>query len=197
MNCTGVILAGGRASRFGGRPKGLEVVAGSRIIDRVAATLRDATDELLLVSNDAAASTWLPGVRTVGDLRPGAGPLGGIHSAIAQGNGSGALVLGWDMPFVPAGLLRALRLLGEGGFDVAVAESGTTEPCVEPLCAWYGPGCLAAIERRLDAGDHRVAGFFPDVHVARLAAADVAQWGDPQRIFWNVNSPDDLANAPR
>ncbi|MEY4608770.1 MAG: MobA-like transferase domain, partial [Gemmatimonadota bacterium] len=43
MSCTGVILAGGGATRFGGRPKGLEVVAGERIIDRVARGLRMVT----------------------------------------------------------------------------------------------------------------------------------------------------------
>jgi molybdopterin-guanine dinucleotide biosynthesis protein A len=197
MNCVGIILAGGDATRYGGRPKGLEIVDGTRILDRVAAALRDAADELLLVSNDAAAAAWLPGVRTAADLRRGEGSLGGLHAAVAHAKGDGALVLAWDMPFVPAGLLRALRALGESGFDAAVAESETSGRGVEPLCAWYGPGCLPAIERRLDAGDRRVVGFFDDVRVARLPVADVARWGDPKRIFWNVNSPDDLANAPR
>ena len=56
MRCTGVILAGGGATRYGGRPKGLERVGGRRIIDRVADVLRETTDELLLVANapDAA-----------------------------------------------------------------------------------------------------------------------------------------------
>ena len=40
MRCTGVVLAGGLATRYGGRPKGLEHVEGVRIIDRVAAALR-------------------------------------------------------------------------------------------------------------------------------------------------------------
>ena len=197
MNCVGVILAGGGATRYDGRPKGLEVVDGMRMIDRVAAALRETADELLLVANDPDASSWLPGVRTARDLRTGKGALGGLHAAVAHANGAGTLVVAWDMPFVPAGLLRALRALGEPGFDVAVPESETSGRGVEPLCAWYGPACLVAIERRLDAGDRRVVGFHEDVRVARLGAADVAQWGDPKRIFWNVNSPDDLSATPR
>ncbi len=197
MNCVGVILAGGGATRYGGRPKGLEVVDGVRIIDRVATVLREAADELLLVSNDDEAAAWLPGVRLARDLRIGDGALGGLHAAISHAAGAGALVVAWDMPFVPPGLLRALRTLGEAGADAALAESETSGRGVEPLCAWYGPGCLPAIERRLDAGDRRVIGFFDDVTVARLPARDVAQWGDPSRIFWNVNSPDDLSRAPR
>ena len=193
-HCVGVILAGGGATRFGGQPKGLQLVDGARIIDRVAVTLRAVTDELLLVANDPDAATWLPGVRTASDVRLGEGALGGLHAALAHAGGVGVLVVAWDMPFVAEGLLRAL---GEAGFDAAVPESETSGRGVEPLCAWYGPACLAAIERRLDAGDRRVIGFFDDVKVARLAAADVARWGDPARLFWNVNTPHDLSHAPR
>ena len=60
--CTGVILAGGAASRYGGLPKGLERVGGKRIIDRVAGALLEVTDDLLLVANSPDADTWLPGV---------------------------------------------------------------------------------------------------------------------------------------
>lgn len=195
--CVGVILAGGGAKRFGGQPKGLQEVDGVRIIDRVAGALREVADDLLLIANDPGAATWLPGVRTAADVRTGEGALGGLHAALTHAGGAGALVVAWDMPFIAPELLRALRALGERGADAAVPESETSGRGVEPLCAWYGPACLAAIEQRLDAGDRRVIGFFEDVRVSRLAASDVARWGDPGRIFWNVNSPDDLSNAPR
>lgn len=194
--CVGVILAGGGARRLGGQPKGLLLVEGARIIDRVATALREASDDLLLVANDPGAPEWLPGVRTATDVRLGEGALGGLHAALSHAGGAGALVVAWDMPFVEPGLLRALRALGEAGADAAVPESETSGRGVEPLCAWYGPACLAAIERRLDAGDRRVVAFFEDVRVSQLSAADVAQWGDPARLFWNVNTPHDLSNAP-
>ncbi len=190
--CVGVILAGGGATRFGGQPKGLQVVDGARIIDRVASALRAASDELLLVANDPQASTWLPGVRTVTDVRRGEGALGGLHAALAHAQGRAVLAVAWDMPYASEGLLRALRAAGERGFEACVPESETSGRGVEPLCAWYAPSCLAAIERRLDAGDRRVVSFFDDVRVARLSAAEVSQWGDPARIFFNVNTPDDL-----
>jgi molybdopterin-guanine dinucleotide biosynthesis protein A len=77
-----------------------------------------------------------------------------------------------------------------------VPESGSKRG-VEPLCAWYGPACLDAIERRLDAGDRRVVSFFDDVRVARIAAEEVARFGDPARSFMNVNTPEDLELAER
>lgn len=191
--CTGVILAGGPALRFGGRPKGLERVAGVRIIDRVAQALRAASDSLLLVANDPQGAQWLPGVRTVPDVRPGLGSLGGIHAALV-GAGQPALVVAWDMPFVPSSLLGALRHLGEQGFDVAVPESDSRRG-LEPLCAYYTPACIEPIERRLDVGDLRVIGFYDEVRVARLSVAAVERYGDPTRLFLNVNRHEDLAAA--
>jgi molybdopterin-guanine dinucleotide biosynthesis protein A len=190
--CTGVILAGGQATRYGGRPKGLERVAGVRIIDRVAEALRGAADVLLVISNDPAAADWIPGVPAAADVRPGLGSLGGIHAAIVQA-GSPVLIVAWDMPFVPTALLIALRRAGADA-DAAVPESGSPRG-LEPLCAYYTPACVGPIERRLDAGDRRVIGFYEDVRLARLPAETVATFGDPARMFLNVNTPDDLARA--
>ena len=190
--CTGVILAGGQAVRYGGLPKGLERVRGVRIIDRVAAALREATDELLLIANDPDAGSWLSDVRTAADILPGAGSLGGIHAALVHA-GRPALVVAWDMPFVPGSLLTALRVAGTGA-DAAVPESDSRRG-LEPLCAYYSPACIAPIERRLAAGDRRVIGFYDDVRLVRLPAADVVRHGDPATIFMNINAPDDLTLA--
>lgn len=204
MSCTGVILAGGGATRFGGAPKGLELVEGRRIIDRVASVLRDVTDELLLVANAPEASAWLPGVRTVRDLREGAGALGGLHSALTHA-GSPVLLVAWDMPFVSASLLGELRRLGEtipdadashaGRTDAVLPESDGSRRGVEPLCAWYAPSCLSAIERSLDAGDLRVVGFHDAIRVQRLPIERVREFGEPSRLFSNVNTREDLAAA--
>lgn len=190
--CTGVVLAGGNASRYGGRPKGLERVAGRRIIDRVVAALAAATDDLMLIANDPAADEWLPGVTRHGDVRIGLGSLGGIHAALVHARGP-VLVVAWDMPFVPGALLIELRGAASNA-DVVVPESGSRRG-LEPLCGFYAPPCRAAIERRLDADDRRVIGFFDDVRVARLGYDDVARHGDPAMIFMNVNSPEDLGVA--
>lgn len=206
MSCTGVILAGGGATRFGGRPKGLEVVAGERIIDRVARALRMVTDELLLVANAPEARTWLPGVRTVADVRPGEGALGGLHAAVTCAPGDGmtmtvaaeeapdVLVVAWDMPFVSAALLGVMRARGEeGDVDAVLPESDGSRRGVEPLCAWYSARCLAPITAALDAGDRRVIAFLDAVRVARVPLEEVRRFGDPDRLFGNVNTADDLA----
>ena len=195
---TGVILAGGKASRFGA-PKGLAEVGGARILDRVAAALGAVADELLLIANVPEAAAWLPGVRVVGDVLPGRGALGGVHAALHHARGP-ALVVAWDMPFVPAALLAELRALGDAGAAAATPESHAPRG-VEPLCAYYGAGCLAAAGRRLadvPEGGRTVcpSTLLADVGAARVPLARVtAVYGDPDALFMNVNTPDDLARA--
>ena len=192
MTVTGVILAGGRSTRYGGLPKGLERVHGVRIIDRVRAALEPIVDGLLLIANDEGAAEWLPDVRCERDVLRDVGSIAGIHAALVHA-GASVLVVAWDMPFVSAGLLRAIRHAG-GDADAAVPESDSRRG-LEPLCAYYSPPCVAAIERRVAAGDRRVIAFYDDVRVARVPAEVVAQHGDPALLFMNVNTPEERARA--
>jgi molybdenum cofactor guanylyltransferase len=194
VTVTGVILAGGLSTRYGGLPKGLERIHGVRIIDRVRAALEPAVDDLLLIANDDGAADWLPGVRYASDVLRNVGSVAGIHAALVHA-GTPVVVVAWDMPFVPTGLLRALRDAGRHA-DVAVPESDSRRG-LEPLCAYYGPACVPAIERRIAADDRRVIGFYDDVRVARVPVAEVTRFGDPARLFMNVNTPEEriLAEA--
>jgi len=194
VTVTGVVLAGGLSTRYAGKPKGLERVHGVRIIDRVRAALEPVVDDLLLIANDDAAGAWLPGVRWERDVLRDVGSVAGIHAALVH-SATSVLVVAWDMPFVPAALLAALRDAGQDA-DVAVPQSDSRRG-LEPLCAFYASTCVPAIERRLAAGDRRVIGFYDDVRVARLDAEQVGRFGDPALLFMNVNTPEEriLAEA--
>ena len=173
-------------------PKGLARVDGARIIDRVAAVLRTACDDLLLVANAADAPAWLPGVRVAPDVLPGLGSLGGLHAALAHAGGRSIIVVAWDMPFVPATLIVALRDAGLAGADAVVPEG---EHGPEPLCAYYGPRCAGVSERLLGAGERRARALGAAVRARRLGVLEVARYGDPHLMFRSVNTPADLAAA--
>lgn len=189
---TGVVLAGGLSTRYGGLPKGLERIRGVRIIDRVRAALEPVVDDLLLIANDDRASEWLPDVPCAGDVLRDVGSVAGIHAALVHA-GTPVLVVAWDMPFVSPGLLRTLRDAGRES-DAAVPESDSRRG-LEPLCAYYSPSCIGAIERRIAAGDRRVIAFYDDVRVARVPAEVVSQFGDPALLFMNVNTPEERVRA--
>ena len=195
----GAVLAGGAATRFGGRPKGLLEVGGARVLDRVVAVLHAALGAPpLLVANAPDAPSWRPDLRCVTDARPGMGSLGGLYTAITAGPGP-VLVVAWDMPFLEAALLETL-VAGAAGFDAFLPESGGQghgSGPLEPLCAVYGPGCRGAIEQCFARGDLAMISFHESVRTGTLSLGRVRALGDPAVLFFNVNDPADLERAER
>lgn len=191
----GAVLAGGGARRYGGLPKGLLTVGGGRILDHVAGAVQTVTAAPpVLIANAPDAASWRPDLRTIPDSRPGFGSLGGIYTAVTAGP-EPVLCVAWDMPFVPEALLSALVAgAAGGGYDAFLPESSGRRG-LEPLCAVYGPACAPAIARRLDQGDLRAISFHADVRVGILSLAEVKAFGDPDELFFNVNTPADLARA--
>ena len=63
------------------------------------------------------------------------------------------------------------------------------------MCAVYGATCEPAIARRLESGDLKAIAFHADVRVGIVPLAQVRGFGDPDELFFNVNTPDDLARA--
>jgi len=189
----GAVLAGGQATRFGGRPKGLETVGGERILDRVVRAVSAAVGELpLLVANAPDSRFWRPDLVTVADHRPGAGSLGGIYTAVLVSDDP-VLCVAWDMPFASAQLLADLTA-GAERWDAFLPESDGPRG-VEPLCAVYGPACRRPIAEQLATDDLRVVGFHRWVRVGRLPLVRVRRHGEPGELFFNVNTTDDLMRA--
>lgn len=189
----GAILAGGGATRFDGRPKGLERVGGVRILDRLVDAFHSAFGAPpLLVANDPGAATWRADLTVLPDIHPGAGALGGILTAVAAAPGP-VVCVAWDMPFVPAALLRRLAE-GLQEADAVLPSSGGRRG-VEPMCAGYGPACRAPIEAAIARGDLRAIAFHSAVRTCILPPEAVAACGDPALLFFNVNTPDDLKQA--
>lgn len=189
----GAILAGGEASRFGGEPKGLKTIGGIRILDRLVTAFQSALgSNPILIANHSDASSWHPGLTVVSDLRPGLGALGGLHTAV-EAVPAPVVVVAWDMPFVPAGLIAALAH-GLRSADACLPASQGPRG-VEPMCAGYGPGCADPIRAALDAGERQAVGFHPRIKVSILTTEEVARFGDPSLLFFNINTAADLLEA--
>jgi molybdopterin-guanine dinucleotide biosynthesis protein A len=190
------VLAGGESRRYGA-PKALALVGGARVIDRVVAAARGALDETVLVANRPELFADL-GLRMRPDAVPGAGALGGVHAALrwaAEERRPGALCIACDLPFLPAGLLRALVGGAADRAADAVAPESTGRRGVEPLCAFYSVRCLAESERMLESGELRLTELLDRVRTARIPLAEVRRWGTPEVMFLNVNTPADHVRA--
>src|SRR5512147_611890 len=101
-DCTGVLVAGGQATRLSGVPKGLLRVAGEPIAGRALRLFGELFGASLVVANDPAPYQGF-GVPVVGDRLPGKGAPGGLHAALSAARTRWIFTAGCDMPFLSAG----------------------------------------------------------------------------------------------
>ncbi|MCI0432901.1 MAG: molybdenum cofactor guanylyltransferase [Gemmatimonadetes bacterium] len=191
----GAIIAGGQSTRYGS-PKALARVAGRRVVDRVTDALRTVTPDVVAIVNDSALAVEFA-LPHRSDVHAGAGALGGLHAALAwadEDGFDGVLACACDMPFASSRLLAALWAAGDATTDAVLPESEGPRG-LEPLCAWYSTRCVAAIERAIHRRDHRLISFHRDVRVTRLPLEAVRGFGDPARLFANLNTPSDRDRA--
>jgi molybdopterin-guanine dinucleotide biosynthesis protein A len=190
MRVTGVIQAGGKSTRMGGKPKGLLELGGRRIIERVLDAVAPAVADVLIVTNTPELYGFL-GVPMVADVYPDHGSLGGIFSGLAAASGDAAFTVACDMPFLHREVARLIVSRAAEG-DVVIPRVG---PQLQTMHAVYGKACLAPIEARLRVGRLKIVGFFDSVRVVEIDEAAVARHRAPDVVFMNVNTPDELAHA--
>src|SRR5690606_1386931 len=168
-------------------------------IPEVRRPLRGATCPQVLIAKRIAAYEML-GLPVRSDVLEDAGAVAGIHAALlyaAEQGCEGALVLACDMPFPSAPLLRALVHHGREMNVDAVLPASDSRRGMEPLCAWYSTRCLVPIGRAVARDVLRVIAFHDEVRVAIMPPDQVARFGDPERLFMNVNTREDRDHAER
>jgi molybdopterin-guanine dinucleotide biosynthesis protein A len=102
------------------------------------------------------------------------------------------------MPFLDSGLLaRILVRAAEPDSPDVVTPASEGRRGIEPLCAYYGVQCIAAIERAVKRDDLRMVGFHGDVRVKVLPLEEVVGFGRPEQLFLNVNTPEEREAADR
>jgi molybdopterin-guanine dinucleotide biosynthesis protein A len=204
LEISAAILAGGRATRLGGADKASLVVGGSRIVERQLAALAGVTGDLrIVVADTAPAANGAPGanaprygdlgVRVVPDAIAGAGPLGGVYTALLDARHERVLILACDLPFVTAAFLERLAAEGRTGEQVDAVVPRTRRG-LEPLCAVYAKACAGRARALIARGDLRMTALLADLHVRELGHEALAPY-DEETLFDNVNTPHDYARA--
>lgn len=175
-----------------GRDKALLAWAGGTLLDAAVARLAPLTAEVAILSGQPERYADRP-ERRVPDAVPDSGALGGVYSGLAASERPFGLFLAVDLPFVPEALLRHLLEAAEG--SDAVVPVSPRGP--EPLCAVYARSCCEPIRRRLEAGERRMTCFWPDVKVRQIGPEELERFGDPERLFRNLNTAGDYEAAAR
>jgi molybdopterin-guanine dinucleotide biosynthesis protein A len=183
----GVILAGGESRRMG-RPKALLPIGERTLVQAVIDRLREACDDLLIVTNTPEPFRHL-GVRTVPDALPGRRSLVGIFTGVLRIGGP-AFVCACDMPFINPALVRYLGSL-IGGVDVVIPRKDGE---YEPLHAVYTPACLEPIRRWTKRGGRNTA-FLGEVRVRVVEPEEIRRYDPDLHSFENVNTPAEYARV--
>ena len=182
-NYSGVVLAGGRSSRFG-RDKALHVYRGKPLAQWVLESLEGADERFIIASRDYP-DLEAP-VRP--DLISGGSSLGGLHAALSYARCDWVALAACDMPFLtPAYWSQLWARRGAAPLVIATNQAG--EP--EPLAALYHRALLPLVTQKLERGDLKMN------TLALQAGAPLVSWRDlaphvDARLFLNVNTPDQL-----
>lgn len=189
----GVLLAGGAGTRFGGAPKGLAPVGDRRVADGPLRALQATCADVLIAANDSTAPQWFPGFRIVADREPGRGALGALETALHASDAETIVVCAWDMPFVTAEVLDALAVTVEAGAACAVPVHPDGHH--EPLCAAYGRQCAPWSTSLLQGGEHAAHALLQVTHGVDWPISAHLAPQQAERVFFNINTPDDLMQA--
>ncbi|WP_203135708.1 molybdenum cofactor guanylyltransferase [Microbacterium sp. JZ31] len=177
----GIVLAGGRSSRLGGRHKPAISIGGVPIVARAISALRAAGADPLVVGDPAGVPD---GVAVVREDPPFAGPLAAVAAGVAAldpASGGVILLLGGDMPYVTPATLHALA---QAAPAVAVDGDGR----MQPLCAAWPEALLRERLARLgDPADRPLRILYDDVEPARVTIG--------AREAMDVDTPDLLRAA--
>ena len=193
MDISCIVLAGGKGLRLG-RDK-VAVTFGNRsLLQWVISCLTFLNSDIIIVTAEKEPLTQnidYPKLRTVSDIYPGRGPLGGIYTGLVASDSFCNLVVACDMPFLNQALLRYM-MQGSANFDVVVPRLGDK---FEALHAVYSKGCLAPIEYLLKQDNLKIIELFKLVKVRYVETEEIDRFDPNHLSFFNINTEADLKTA--
>lgn len=181
---TGIILAGGRATRMGGMDKGLVELSGQAMVDHVAQRLAPQTAALVINANRNRKEYERRGWPVVPDaFGEFAGPLAGMAAGLATSGTDWAITVPCDSPLVPPDLVTRLgSAVHAANADIGVARGAGR---MQPVFALLPRRLLPDLEQFLRDGGRKIDQWYARHHVA------LADFEDAAEAFLNVNTPED------
>lgn len=185
----GLILAGGRGRRVGGRDKGLMPYRGRSLVEWVLERLAPQVEEICISANRNLDAYRRYGYPVLPDALPEyPGPLAGLREGLAAVAADWLLAVPCDVPHLPLDCgQRLLLAAGAQGYCAAYPRAGGADHYAVLL---LNKRCAGALETYLRHGGRSVHGFLGNVGAAAVefgAAED----------FANLNTPRDFTASSR
>lgn len=186
---TGIILSGGKSSRYG-MNKALASFKGTTIIERVVSVMNSVFHKTILITNDPKEYTYL-NLPVYPDIIKGIGPVGGIFTGLESMTDPIGFVVACDMPFLNPDLIRYM-ISRKSGYDAVVPKVGWK---IESLHALYHRDCLPAIRENIKAGVYQAIQFQIKVRTLYIQETEIRKYDPELRSFFNINRPQELREA--
>lgn len=185
---TGVVLAGGRATRMGGLDKGLINLNGQPLFEHVMSKLAPQVGSVVISANRNIEIYQSFGIDVLSDTLPDyPGPLAGMLSAMQHLSGEWFLFCPCDTPNIPDDLAYKLWMQKGESYAVWVNDGGRDHPTI----ALMHRKLVTDLEQYLAAGERRVMLFLCEVGGKPILFANQMQ------NFINVNTPEDLMHREK
>lgn len=185
-----VVLVGGEARRANGQEKYFFVYEGRTFIERLIETLEQVVDEIILVAKDPEQCkrfVHLKGVRCITDIRPGIGPIGGLHAGTLATHGDIIFVSACDMPCIDSGVVRYLfEAIGDG--DAAIPSWNFD--MIEPLHAVYRRSVLLAYLDNHES--YSLRPMIRSINTRYVPVEELRKFDPGLKTFTNINKLEDL-----
>lgn len=187
----GFILAGGESSRMG-RDKALLEFEGVPLLMRTARLVESVVAAPpAIIGNPGGYESF--GLRMIADDWPGAGPLGGIATALRASSTAWNLIVACDLPYLTSewlGYMAARARESQGDAVLAMHARGA-----EPLCAMYHKRCESTIRAELEGGTRKVTDGLRQLVVEMIGPLEWKSFDSSGLLFKNMNSPEDYEEA--
>ena len=180
INFSGIVLNGGRSSRMG-IPKGEMDFLGRPLIERAIDALIEAgASEVIIVGGKPFVSN-AEGVRSVEDVYPDEGPLGGLITGLLNARMEQAVVLSNDLMSIDGSTIRRILDFGQLA-DLAIPMAGGVP---QVLTALWKVSCLKVLESAFKSGSRSLKSVLGNFDVVEILELDDAK-------FVNANTQSDI-----
>lgn len=185
MTLLGAVLAGGESRRMG-RDKAKVEVSGQSFLERVATSLTEATDHVVVLGGEREGyETWPDGVS-------GSGPLAGVATALSRMEEDRALVVAVDNIFVRPQTLTHLASIESDLPVVPVDRDGVRQV----TCAIYPRQIAGPALEESEAGGS-IQTLLDRVSFLPVTPAEWEEWGEDGRSWYSADTPEALDEGRR